>query len=258
MKYATKYVGKRMASIVCLIFILCVGSVVYARGNDDGYKGDDVERGMAAYKHHCIQCHGRNGKGNGQGSMLRGVPTGDLSNKAYMSLLSDHDLYERIAYGEKQFAYLQMPGFGDSLSSSTIKDIVAYIRTLEVDSGELKGPTPNERMERFENDPLERGRIYYTRYCSQCHGRDGTGDGWAARRSLGQPERLNIVHQGRQEIVDYVRGRSGDIKDRNMPVFGVTISDDVIDSLTDYIMAVLYKKGDLRYEERYSKRGVSN
>ncbi len=196
--------------------------------------GADVDAGKAVYDRFCIYCHGPKGEGDGPAGSLSGVPTGDLSNKAYMSLLSDQELHDRIAWGEERFPYLQMPGWRSSLSDDEIWNVVAYIRTLAVDKGPLTTPSPKEREKRFRTDPLERGRIYYLRYCSGCHGKTGRGDGEGARNlahppvALSDPQvaaRLTVENVKRYLIEQERRG------DREMPVF----EDDFQDKIAEIV-----------------------
>ncbi|VAX10617.1 hypothetical protein MNBD_GAMMA26-2364 [hydrothermal vent metagenome] len=167
-------------SRVILIFGICLiaTNTAYSLSFEDGKK---------LYNSFCIHCHGIDGTGTGQAGDLSGVPTGDLSNQAYMSLLSDDEVISRVAYGEEKYPYLQMPGWRSNLSNEEIKVVVDYVRTLAVDRGPLAGPTPAERSERFKNDPLNRGKIYYLRFCSGCHGKKGDGKGWMASKALNKP-----------------------------------------------------------------------
>ena len=147
-----------------------------------------VEAGKRLYNSFCIYCHGFDGSGtDAPAANLSGVPTGDISNKAYMSLLSDEEIISRVAYGEEKFPYLQMPGWRSNLSNEKIVAIVSYVRTLAVDKGPLTSPSPNERLQRFKSDPLERARIHFLRYCSGCHGKKGDGKGWMAAKALNKP-----------------------------------------------------------------------
>lgn len=139
----------------------------------------NIQKGKRAYKRYCSACHGTSGKGDG--TLASSIPPRDLTDKAYMSLLSDEDLFKRIKYGEESFPYLQMAGIGHKASKKTIWDIVYFIRTSEVNKGPLKGPTPKERAERFK-DPMERGRVYYLRYCSPCHGTTEMAKDGASKR----------------------------------------------------------------------------
>ena len=170
-----------------LIFGLSVATISIAYSKGAAADQGQIEKGKEKYSSFCIYCHGADGAGTGPASGLSGVPTGDLSNKAYMSLLSDDEITDRVAYGEEKYPYLQMPGWRSSLDPEMIKAVVAYVRTLAVDQGPLKGLSPQERMDLFTRDPLERGRIYYLRYCSACHGKSGDGKGWLAEKALKKP-----------------------------------------------------------------------
>ncbi len=192
-----------------------------------------IHRGEAAYRKYCQICHGRSGTGDGPGAEISGIPPRDLTDKAYMSLLSDSDLVQRIKYGEDHFPYLQMPGFDMQVSTQTIWAIIAYIRTLEVDKGPFKGPTPEERARRFKN-PMERGRVYYQRYCSPCHGITGDGKGNLAATSGGIP----VAHSDpkimgqytRQMIFAHVKGLKKK-KDRKMLVFGKFFTKKIVQDI---------------------------
>jgi len=72
-----------------------------------------------------------------------------------MSLLSDDDISKIILYGEEAFPYLQMLGRGSEIEESISWDIVYYLRTITVDKGPIKTPSPQERAERFK-EPLEK------------------------------------------------------------------------------------------------------
>ncbi len=225
-----------VAFVIALFSILCAVLLSVSVMAATSLKNRDIKKGRRAYMRHCSQCHGKTGEGDGEGSMIQGVSTVDLTNRAYMSLLSDQEIYERIYYGDERYPYLQMVGWQNILSSGTIWDIVAYIRTLEVDKGPLKGPTPQERAQRFLEDPMERGRVYYMRYCSQCHGRYGDGKGWARRSLVKEPVSLISSRFTAEQIVDYVRGKTILPADsREMPVFGKAIGDDVVRYIALYI-----------------------
>ncbi len=179
--------------------------------------------GKQIYDRFCIYCHGGSGEGDGPAGSLSGVDTGDLSNKAYMSKLSDQDLYDRIAWGQEKFPYLQMPGWKSSLKDQEIRNIVSYVRTLAVDKGPLKIPSAKQREKKFNNDPLERGRIHYLHYCSGCHGKSGDGDGDGGKNLAVRPVALSdpavssaITPKSIDEYLTTNGGRGGN---RNMPVF---------------------------------------
>lgn len=198
-------------------------------------KQEMIEHGKAAYDTRCIYCHGATGEGDGPAAKVNGLPPGDLSNKAYMKLLSDQDLYDRIAYGKEKFPFIQMPGWASNLSPETIKAVVAYIRTFEVDKGPLKGPTPQVREAKYKSDPTERGRFHYQMFCSGCHGEQGDGRGWAAHKMQKKPVALNdplrLAELTEEKLADYITGRKQQKDARNMPIFETNIEDKLGDIL---------------------------
>lgn len=226
--------------LILLIFFAIQTFVLnaYASADDNapGSAGGDVQEGKKVYIKYCSVCHGIKGEGDGQGSYISAVLPTNLTNKAYMSLFSDDDLVERISAGEDGFPYLQMDGLDNQLSKSTIRKIVSYIRTMAKDTGPLNLPTPEERIEKFK-EPLERGRIYYLRYCATCHGVSGDGKGWAARTIDGTPAAHNnpvvMVNFTRQDIFNHVKGLR-EKNDRKMPVFGKTFKPEVIKEISAY------------------------
>jgi mono/diheme cytochrome c family protein len=204
-----------------------------------------IENGKQIYNAFCIYCHGMDGSGTGPAANLSGVPTGDLSNKAYMSQLSDQELMDRVAYGEEKYPYLQMPGWQTNLNDDQIKAITAYVRTLAMDKGPLKGPGPKERMQRFKDDPLERGRIFYLRYCSSCHGKQGNGDGWMAAKALSKPVALTTPEVLPKLSYDKVKIYITDINrwDKSyMPVFEPAEILDKLEDILAYVKTLPGKK----------------
>lgn len=204
-----------------------------------------IENGKQIYNAFCIYCHGIDGAGTGPAAGLSGVPTGDLSNKAYMSQLTDQELMDRVAYGEEKFPYLQMPGWRTNLNQEQITAIIAYVRTLAVDQGPLKGPGPKERLQQFLNDPLERGRIYYLRYCSSCHGEQGNGDGWMAAKALSKPTILSSPKIRSAMSYDTVKSYITNVErwDKSyMPVFEPAEILDKLEEIIAYIKTLPGKK----------------
>lgn len=196
-----------------------------------------LETGKNTYNAFCIYCHGAKGEGDGPAAALNGVPTIDISNKAYMSLLSDKDLYERIAYGSEMFPYLQMPGWRANLEPKKIKAVIVYVRSLAVDRGTLKGPTPHEREELFNTSPLNKGRTYYLKYCSTCHGQTGDGKGIVAKTLKLKPPRFDDPAVTAQLTVENVRSYVTDTseeRERYMPIFEPFI-EEYIDEIVLHI-----------------------
>jgi len=205
-----------------------------------------LEDGKNTYNAFCIHCHGIDGSGTGPAGALSGVPTGDLSDKAYMSLLTDDEIIERVAYGEERFPYLQMPGWRSNLSNEKIVAIVSYVRTLAVDKGPLTGLTPTERLTKFKTDPLHRGKIYYLRYCSSCHGEKGDGKGLMANKTLKKPIAIGSPEIASALTYEEVKIYVTNIKrwsETYMPIFPEKEILDKLEEIIAYIKTLPEQQG---------------
>lgn len=218
---------------LCIIAILSIFTSQYIMAQDD----KRIEKGKKAYEKYCSVCHGETGIGDGPGGEVIGIQPRDLTDKAYMTLLSDDEIAKIILYGEDAFPHLQMPGQGNVISKSMSLDIVYYLRTIAVDKGPLKYPSPQERAKRFK-EPMERGKVYYLRYCSHCHGISGDGKGYAARVLERKPAALNdpvlMSKLTEEDILAHVKGLKKK-EDRKMPIFGKSITIDMVKVIASYV-----------------------
>ena len=124
-----------------------------------------VEGGRAAFKVHCVQCHGSGAAGS------TGYPNlndddwlwgGDL-NAIHVTLTHgirqpDHD----------QTRFSQMPAFAGVLSNGEIDGVASYVRSLS----RLEKPSAKSAA----------GAVTFANNCASCHGADGKG-----MRDLGAP-----------------------------------------------------------------------
>jgi mono/diheme cytochrome c family protein len=93
--------------------------------------GADAEQGKKIYNEpgRCATCHGPSGKGDGALSANLPVKPRDHTDKAYMSTLSDEDLFKVIKGGGSAIGKSPlMPPSG--LNDEQINDVIAYVRTL--------------------------------------------------------------------------------------------------------------------------------
>ncbi|HHL44994.1 MAG TPA: c-type cytochrome [Gammaproteobacteria bacterium] len=224
---------KQLPHLIWLMALILGNLPLTVAANDS-----DLAKGKKIYDRFCIYCHGEKGEGDGPAGSLSGVATGDLSNKAYMSQLSDQELHDRIAWGEEKYPYLQMPGWRSSLNENEIRAVMLYVRTLAVDKGPLTTPSPKEREKKFQTDPLERGRIYYLHYCSGCHGKSGHGDGEAAKNMSTKPAALSnpgiAATITTKSVNDYLTARKQSQNTRNMPIF----EDDFKDKVDEIVLYI--------------------
>jgi len=86
----------------------------------------DLEQGRAIYERHCADCHGQEGKGDGQQATSLSPRPGNLVS-AQTSAKSDQELLKIIAKGRPRTA---MTGWEDRLSPEDQSAVLAYIRSL--------------------------------------------------------------------------------------------------------------------------------
>jgi cytochrome c oxidase cbb3-type subunit 3 len=110
--------------VVLLLFGMrwCGPSGVYA-GNP--------EHGKEIYDQLCWRCHGRTGKSDGPVSDAMNPRPRNLTDRAYMSTVSDEDLLNVIKGGGPAVGKSPaMMAFKEALSDDDIRDLIAFIRTL--------------------------------------------------------------------------------------------------------------------------------
>ena len=133
-----------------------------------------VQGGAAAFRVHCVQCHGAGGAG---------------VKKLYPSLTDDDWLWGgdlasieyTIAHGvrnpdHKATRVSQMPAFGRDgiLDAAQIADVVSHVRVI---SGQEK-----------PSAAAARGEVLFQANCAVCHGATGAGD-----RTVGAPKLTDAV-----------------------------------------------------------------
>jgi mono/diheme cytochrome c family protein len=85
----------------------------------------------ALYARWCASCHGVEGKGNGPNARFLRVMPANHADAALESRRPDDSLYDTIAAGGSVMNRSPwMPAFGESLSATEIRALVAHIRTL--------------------------------------------------------------------------------------------------------------------------------
>ncbi len=211
--------------------------------------------GKAVYDAHCVECHGKTGKGDGPASPFLTPRPRDFTTGKYKirstetsSVPTDDDLIRSVSQGLYGSA---MPGWASLLSDADIHDVVAYIKTM----------TP-----RFLNEPptvvalgaqvtsspesIGRGRqVYDTLQCRSCHGTDGRGTGAVAtdfEDDWQQPLRAaNLTepwtfHGGSTSRDIYLRFRTG-MSGTPMPSFAGTATDADMWDLANFVVSLARK-----------------
>jgi mono/diheme cytochrome c family protein len=86
----------------------------------------DITRGKAVYQHHCQDCHGLTGRGDGPAAASLKVSPADFQR--FRSFLkSDEELLRTIEHG---VVFSPMHSWRGQLTDGEMQDAVAYIRLL--------------------------------------------------------------------------------------------------------------------------------
>ncbi len=83
------------------------------------------------YQWYCAQCHGIKGKGDGINAKFLTVPPRNHTKAEYLETRTDEQLFQAIKFGGLSVGRAPcMPAWGNTLSDSTIHELVRYIREL--------------------------------------------------------------------------------------------------------------------------------
>ena len=92
---------------------------------------DAAQRGAEHYAAYCAACHGARGDADGPLAETLDTLPARHSDRASMETLSDDTLFRVIKEGGPAIGKSpQMAAWGENLSDQTIRDLVAYVRTL--------------------------------------------------------------------------------------------------------------------------------
>ncbi len=130
-----------------------------------------VEGGRAAFKVHCVQCHGSGAAGS------KGYP--NLNDDDWLWGGDLPTIHYTITHGVRnpdhtETRFSQMPAFDGVLPASDINAVVSHVRAI---SGQQK-----------PNAASARGATLFATNCSQCHGADGKGG-----RQFGAPNLTDAI-----------------------------------------------------------------
>ena len=90
-----------------------------------------TEKTRETYQWYCAQCHGVKGKGDGINAKFLTVPPRNHTKASYLETRTDEQFFEAIKFGGLSVGRAPcMPVWGNTLSDSTIHELVRYIREL--------------------------------------------------------------------------------------------------------------------------------
>ncbi len=191
----------------------------------------DVAFGGMAYKAHaCLGCHTieENGK-------LIGGPQSAALQKAGQRY--DKDWLFRFGQNPQDF----VPHSGEFLADATepqLRAVIGYLMVQGVKDVAYYEPWTSPE---FGMASVDRGKVLYKEYCSQCHGATGKGDGPAASGLEPKPAiHANIAFD--QVPTEYLynvinHGGAAMGKSANMPYWGLTIGQQGVADVMAYLRA---------------------
>lgn len=86
-----------------------------------------VERGKGLFTQNCVACHGPGGTGDGPRAATLTTPPSDLTSGHSVPHPDSDFLY----WIENGIAGTDMPGFGATLDTAQIEDVITYVRSLQ-------------------------------------------------------------------------------------------------------------------------------
>lgn len=143
--------------------------------------------GKQIYDAKCVECHGKDGKGDGVAAVyLNPRPRNFVDGKYKFrstesgSIPTDDDLMNTIRSGLHGSA---MPDWKPFLNDDSLKAVVDYIKSF---SPRFQSETPKAVRLGVEVSPspasIAAGKtVYHNLQCASCHGSDGTGDDAVAK-----------------------------------------------------------------------------
>jgi cytochrome c oxidase cbb3-type subunit 2 len=211
--------------------------------------------GKVVYDAHCVECHGKTGKGDGPASPNLTPRPRDFTSGKYKirstetsNVPTSEDLIRSVSQGLFGSA---MPGWSSLLSDADIRDVVTYLETMSprflneppkvVALGDAVATSP---------ESVARGRQVYDRLqCRSCHGTDGRGagavttdfeDDWKQPLRAADLSEPWTFHGGAAARDIYLRFRTG-MSGTPMPSFADTASNAEMWDLANFVVSLARK-----------------
>jgi len=191
-----------------------------------------LQMGQRIFLANCIACHGSDGAGS------KGFP--DLTDDDWLYGNSPEQVKQSIVQGRSGM----MPPMGAALGEQGVKELVAFIQSLEdsdsddQEEEEVEGEKEHsdERDEHAEQGEDEmmiaQGKQKFATFCAACHGENAQGNIF-----MGAPNLTDNVwlFGGSDEDIQktIVEGRSG-----KMPAHAALIDAEKIHILTAYVLSL--------------------
>lgn len=205
-----------------------------------------LEEGKAIYTRECMVCHGNTGRGNGPYAEGLQPPPPDFTDGSYGTLAkpvySDADYFWRISEG---LPWSSMPPWKLRYSEEDRWKLVHYIRVNFTQTEERPEATANQVYpESYLTQTMpvkateaeitegalphampitpsyERGKLAYEKFCANCHGLSGQGDGWESKYLDVQPPGFSQPDSSAMTDGDLYARITFGIQNSAMPTWG--------------------------------------
>ncbi|HEX2056269.1 MAG TPA: cytochrome c [Nitrospiraceae bacterium] len=113
--------AERFVAFLLLLGVMTLGAA--AAGADNPAS---LDRGKMIYQSRCLECHGPEGRGDGEKAPFLSPRPGSLVSAA-TSAKSDRELLRTIQNGKPRTA---MPAWKDILTEEEIREVLEYVRSL--------------------------------------------------------------------------------------------------------------------------------
>ena len=205
--------------------------------------------GMAYKAHACLGCHviEQNGK------VIGGPQSASLvaAGQRY-----DQDWLFRFGQNPQDFT----PHSGEFLADATeaqLRAVIGFLMVQGVQDFTYYEPWTSQE---FGMANVDRGKVIYKEYCSQCHGTTGNGDGPAASGLVPKPaihakipfEKLPIEYL--YNVINHGGAMMG--KSPNMPYWNLTIGQQGVADVIAYMKATFKGAPDMAAAQNGGQGGV--
>jgi mono/diheme cytochrome c family protein len=213
-----------------------------------------VQHGKAVYEARCVECHGREGRGDGPAARMLMPHPRDLTTGKYKirstetgSVPTDDDLIRTVRQGLYGSA---MPGWDRILPDGDIVDVVWYIKSLSPQFASAPQAVTIGGGAVSAAASIARGAAGYEKLqCGKCHGTDGRGTGAVTTEfedDWKQPMRATDLTEpwtfrgGGTSRDVYLRFRTG-MTGTPMPSFKEAASDAELWDVANYVVSLARK-----------------
>ena len=153
------------------------------QGNDDL----DLDNGREIYEQTCISCHGVNGDSNTNMNLV--VKPRQLRK----TILNQHQIYKVIKDGAREYGSKSdiMPSFKYVYSDEELQNVAYYVFTAFAKEQNSYYKKLEKEANLVTNLSLKKGKKFFTKKCSLCHGIKGDGESQYVELSRGD---INFIY----------------------------------------------------------------